>query len=288
MNISTILSKIAQADSEDFEQLSPRRDMLRTAVKGAALTALPLALSALFNKANAQTGSNPIVDALNGVLLLEYLQEEFYTLGLDASIKSSSPLIPSGLEQSAIIDIRNHATGHVNTVKGFIGKKGGTAIDKPKFDFTGGKGTPAGKYSDVFSNYDVFLALAQCFEDITVRAYKNVLGVVMADNDLLTASMRLHSVEARHAAHIRQLRVAAPGPLLTGTLMPWITRDESNIADSDLNVPYVGEDNTMQSNIQIKDINGQAVDEDAASEAFDEPQDSSVIAGFVMAFIIIP
>lgn len=288
MNISTILSKIAQADTEDFERQSPRRDLLRTAVKGAALAAVPMALSALFNRAGAQTSSNPIADALNGMLLLEYLQEDFYTSGLDASIKSSSPLIPSGLEQSAIIDIRNHATAHIGTLKAFIAKKSGTPIAKPKFDFTGGKGTPAGKYSDVFSNYDVFMALAQCFEDITVRAYKNLMPIVMADNDLVTASMRLHSVEARHAAHIRQMRAAAPGPLLTGTLKPWITLDDSNIADPDLSVPYVGEENTLQSNIQIRDINGQTIDDKAASEAYDEPQDASVVAGFVTAFIITP
>src|SRR6478609_8870041 len=73
MNISTILSKIAQADTEDFGRQSQRRDLLRTAVKGAALAAVPLALSALFNKASAQTTQNPIADALNGILLLEYL-----------------------------------------------------------------------------------------------------------------------------------------------------------------------------------------------------------------------
>lgn len=286
MNFTNILSKVAQAENADFERQDSRRNVLRTFARGATLAALPLALNALFNKAEAQTSGNPIADALNGYLLVEYLQEEFYSMALGNSIKNGSPLIPSGLEQSAIIDIRNHATGHITLLKSFIVAKGGTPIPKPKFDFTGGNGTTGGKYSDVFTNYDVFLSLAQCFEDITVRTYKGGLSALQSDNDVITASMRLHSVEARHAAHIRQMRRVEPSPLLTGDLKPWITKSDSNIADPDLDIVYAGEDNTLQNNVQIKDINSKPVSENAATEAFDEPQDTGVIAGFLSAFIV--
>jgi hypothetical protein len=286
MNLTNILAQLARTESTDFDRQDSRRNMLRTVVRGASVAALPVVLSSLFNKASAQTTSNPIADALNGYLLLEYLQEDFYNNALGNSVASGSPLIPSGLEQSAVIEIRNHQTAHIKLLTQYINSAGGTPIDRPKFDFSGGKGTPGGKYSDVFTDYNVFLALAQCFEDITVRAYKAGFTALQTDNNLITAAFRLHSVEARHAAHIRHMRSQAHSALLTGDLRPWITGSDSNIADPDLDIVYAGEDNTQQSNIQIKDINGTLVDEVAATEAFDEPQDVSVIAGFLNAFII--
>ena len=41
------------------------------------------------------------------------------------------------------------------------------AVAKPQFDFTAG-----GRFGDVFSNFNTFLALSQAFEDTGVRAYK--------------------------------------------------------------------------------------------------------------------
>ncbi len=46
----------------------------------------------------------------------------------------------------------------------------------PDFDFSGGAGSGTGPYADAFSNYDLFLTVAQAFEDTGVRAYKGQAG----------------------------------------------------------------------------------------------------------------
>jgi|GEM_PF-4100513 len=51
-----------------------------------------------------------------------------------------------------------------------------------------------------------FLELSQTFEDTGVKAYKGQAGNLITSPTLLTAALRIHSVEARHAAEIRRLR----------------------------------------------------------------------------------
>jgi len=79
-------------------------------------------------------------------------------------------------------------------------------VAKPVFDFSGGNGTMLGPFATVFTNCNVFLAVAQTFEDTGVRAYKGRAGELVGGGDLLTAALQIHSVEARHAAHIRLMR----------------------------------------------------------------------------------
>ncbi|MGI9113912.1 MAG: ferritin-like domain-containing protein, partial [Chthoniobacterales bacterium] len=61
-----------------------------------------------------------------------------------------------------------------------------------------------------FSNYRTFLELAQTFEDTGVAAYKGQATNLITSSKLLTAALRIHSVEARHAAEIRRLRGEKP------------------------------------------------------------------------------
>ena len=49
------------------------------------------------------------------------------------------------------------------------------------------------------------MSLAQAFEDTGVRAYKGQAKNLISTPDLLTAALQIHSVEARHAAAIRDL-----------------------------------------------------------------------------------
>lgn len=90
-----------------------------------------------------------------------------------------------------------HEAAHVEFLKGALGK---AAVKKPEADFTAG-----GKYADVFSNFDTFLTLSQTFEDLGVAAYKGQAGNLMANGDILTAALQIHSVEARHAAEVRRI-----------------------------------------------------------------------------------
>ncbi len=287
MNFSNILSHIAEADPEVYERTSQRRHVIRNWMRGISMAALPFALGSMFKKAYGRN-TDAVHDALNFALTLEYLEHEFYTIAIEASVPpyASDPLIPSGLEQSAILAIRNHEFRHVEFLRTVINTLGGTVVAKPRFDFTGGKGTPNGNFSEVFTDYDVFLSLAQTFEDTGVRAYKAGAPIVMANNDLLTALLRIQSVEARHAAHIRRMRRNTPSDQTTGIIKPWVTGMESNINSPDVQKSYTGDDNTLQANIQITDINGQQVNFRAASESFDEPLTVKEVLEIVDPFII--
>ncbi len=287
MNFANILNHIAETDPEIYERLSPRRKVIRNFVRSASLTALPFALGGLFKKAYGQTTPpNPVVDALNFALTLEYLESEFYQEALRHSLGpvAPDPLIPSGLEQQAIVKISNHETKHVVFLQNTIRGMGGTPVPMPEFDFTAG-----GAYPTVFDDYDMFLAVAQMLEDTGVRAYKSGIDVLSANPDVLQAALRIHTTEARHAAQIRTMRRNAPSLLIAGDIMPWVTGAESNITapNSDILLAYSNEDNTDQLKIQINGINGQSfVDLNSATEAFDEPLAAADVLKIVSAFIV--
>ena len=98
--------------------------------------------------------------------------------------------------------ISKHETEHVATLKSALGS---AAISKPSFDFTAG-----GKYKDVFKNFKTFATLAQTFEDTGVAAYAGQAPGLTHGGDLLTTALRIHSVEARHAAEVRLVRGVSP------------------------------------------------------------------------------
>jgi len=287
MNFPHILSRLSSVEPKVFDQPEQRRNLIKSLLKGAALTAVPLGLSAIMNKAVAKgTANDPILDSLNSVLLYKYMEVDFYTQALKASVGppvSTNPLIPSGAEQSAIIEIQGQELKHRNVIEDTINTYAfGKAIPTPVFDFTAG-----GLYPNVFSDYGTFLAIAQIMEDTGVRAFKGVLAALAGQHGMLSNILRIHTVEGRHAAHIREMRRDSPGPLVSGTVKPWITSNGSNIAGGLGMNSYDKEDNTLQSNIQIHLINGLLIiDTNAASEAFDEPLDKAVVATIISPFIV--
>lgn len=286
MNFANLINQVAETDPEIYERLSPRRKVIRNFMRNVSLTALPFAIGGLFNKAYGQTTPDPVVAVLNFALTLEYLEHQFYNEALSYSVGPvmPDPLIPSGLQQSAIIRIANHEAKHVAFLKDTIRALGATPVDSPEFDFSAG-----GAYPTVFDDYDMFLAVAQVLEDTGVRAYKGATGDLLSRNEILQAALRIHATEARHAAQIRMMRRDAPSALISGDLMPWITGDNSNIAgaNDDIQLAYSNEKNTTQVSLQIVNINGQsAVDEDIASEAFDEPLASTDVLRIASKFIV--
>lgn len=291
MNFSSILAQIEELDPEVYERLSPRRAVIRNWTRRVSLAAVPLALGSLFNKAYGQTQTDTIVNVLNFALKLEYLESEFYRKGLEASLPPnvSNPLIPSvtGLEQPAFALIYKHEQTHVKFLQDTITAMGKKYIDMPKFDFSGGSGTGGGPFANVFKDYDMFLAVAQTFEDTGVRAYKGQATTLKPDKTVLSAALRIHATEARHAAHIRLMRSQTAGPLSDNQdIRPWITLKESGINSPDVQASYNGEDNTSQAATEITLINGfLQITSKKASEAFDEPLTMKDINDIVVKFL---
>ena len=283
MNFANILNQIEKLDPEVYERTSQRRDVIKNWSRNIGMAALPFALGGLFNKAYGK-GTDAIVDVLKFALTLEYLEAEFYSQAVNNSVAIG---IPAGAPLTAITKIRDHENNHVAFLKAAITGAGGAPQNKPTFDLSGGSGSGNGpfKYS-LINDYGLFLAQAQTFEDTGVRAYKGQAPALMSNNDILTAALNIHSVEARHASHIRQMRRANGGSLIVGTVKPWITQNQSNIATTAVQATYDGEQNTTQAGINIVGIGGQTVSSDAATEAFDEILTMAQVLAIVQPFIV--
>jgi len=260
MNIINILEEIEKVDGDVYERLSPRRAAMKqfySLGSKVAVAAVPLALGSMFKKAYGQTTST-VVDVLNFALTLEYLEYYFYQTGA-----ATANLIPVGTPAVAAINtIRDHELAHVNLLKGAITGLGGTPVSfvATQFDYTAKNTFPT-----VFSNYPIFLAVAQAFEDTGVRAYKGQAPNLMSNPGVLQTALQIHSVEARHASHIRQMRKAPAGGGVTA-LKPWITgANDSGVPQVD--AVYKGEDNVTQAGVNIP---GLGVSVSAATESFDE------------------
>jgi rubrerythrin len=276
MNLYNIINEIEKVDPEVYDRLDSRRAAMKNFAgigKKLALTALPFAVGSMLNRAYGQTStSTSIVDILNYALTLEYLESTFYAMG----VAQGSALITNNDDLNAITIISQDESEHVAFLQNVIPQLGGTATAKPTFDFTAG-----GTFSDVFTNYQTFLAVAQTFEDTGVRAYKGQAANLMSNATVLTAALNIHSVEARHASKLRQMRTANGFADVT----PWITGTDSGIGSA-VAASYAGEDNTVQAGIQITGIDGQNISADAASAAFDEPLTMDAVLSIAGSFIV--
>lgn len=264
MNIVNILEEIEKVDGEIYERLNPRRAAMKDFFnfgKRIALAATPLALGSMFTKAYGQTAPGSVLDVLNYALTLEYLEYHFY----NHSLLAAPGLIPAGPATAAITTIRDHEKAHVDLLKGAITANGGTPVSftYDQFDFTA-KGT----FPTVYSDYKTFLAVAQAFEDTGVRAYKGQ-ATALKGMAVLTTALQIHSVEARHAAHIRSMR-AANGV----NIKPWISLGAGGVANDTgigaVDPIYAGENLEEQAGIAITGI-AAGVTKAAAVESFDEP-----------------
>jgi len=274
MNLFNILDQITQVDPEFDERVNPRRQAIQNMMsfgKKVTIAAMPFVLSDLFKRAYGQTPTD-VNGVLNYALTLEYLEAEYYTKGAAAS-----NLVPTGKPMGAITTIRDHEVAHVAFLKQVLGDK---AVPKPTFDFTAG-----GTFSNVFSNYDTFLALAQAFEDTGVRAYKGQAGLLKGNQVVLTAALQIHSVEARHASHIRQMRKARGGA--ADEQKPWITGANDSGIGAVVDPVYAGEDNKVQAEVDITMLPGVdgKISTAAATQSFDEPLAATAVLDIAKLFI---
>jgi hypothetical protein len=279
MNINNLITEIEKIDPEVYDRLDSRRSAMQqfTKIGGKlVLTAIPLALGGMFKKAYAGGGSTmpDIVDVLNFALTLEYLEAEFYNMGT-----GTSGLITDHRVISGFMTIRDHENEHVAFLTATIKALGGTPVAKPTFDFTAG-----GAFADVFSNADTFYAVSQTFEDTGVRAYKGQAGNLMSSNDVLTAALQIHSVEARHASFVRSLRSVRMN--WDESIRPWITGNSTSGIGAAVQATYAGEENTNQLGVEITNINGFDISWGNATEAFDEPLSMEAILMIVDPFIV--
>lgn len=274
MNLLNIFNEIEKNDPEFYERTSDRRHILKNFGSKVAVAALPFALGSLFKKAYGKT-TDSILDVLNFALTLEYLEASFYNMA-----NNTTGLIPASA-QPTFTKIGADENAHVAFLTNAITAAGGTPVSKPTFDLSAGNGSGQGPFANAFSDYNLLLAVSQTLEDTGVRAYKGQAANLMSDNATLTAALNIHSVEARHASHIRMLRLQAGV-----NIKPWITLNQSGIQSGAVQPSYDGEENVIQAGFSITGINGKAISANAASEAFDEPLTKEQILEIVDPFIV--
>lgn len=270
MNILKLLDRLS--DDKFFTTEASRLETLSQISqfgKKAAVASIPLGLGALMTtSAKAQTtatvpgnaGKSALTDALQLALVLEYLEDEYYTKGL-----GTAGLIPSA-DRPVFMQISKHETAHVAFLKSTLTSLGVTPGAKPNFNFTvGGAFAP-------FSDYNQFLVLAQAFEDTGVRAYKGQAGNVMSNKTVLQAALQIHSVEARHASQVRRMR-ANKG---------WIELANGGNMPAATNAVYAGEGVTVQAGFNT----AAAFGPEAGSAAYDEILTGSDAQAIASLFIV--
>jgi len=292
MNLLNLIEDIHAADPEFKDRISPRRAAIKNITSfgtKVAAAALPFAFSTLFKKAYGQTATRSVTDVLNFALTAEIAELGLYNTGL-----GRAGLIPS-IDRNAITLLRDVETKHVTFLKLQLGNNISStnaalsfAANTPDFDYTGNKflgNTSTSPFPNVFTNYDVFLAVLNAFEDTGVRAYKGQAQFLLGNATVLTAALNIHSVEARHAAFLRRLRAIRNTSL---TIKPWITGDGATAsgvasptaAATAAAAVYAGEAITTQANVNIAGF----VSTSAAQEAFDEPLTTDQVLNILANF----
>lgn len=267
-----ILQFIESFTNENFNQMvGSRRESFGQFKKigsDLALAAIPFGMALGSQKSTAATFTtlDTPITALQLALTLEYLEDEFYQMGLDSGV--IPPANNGGRDQKVFQQIAQHEAAHVQfLIAGLGGNGSANFVPKPTFDFT------VGGAFDPFNDYQQFLALAQAFEDTGVRAYKGQAANLISAPDLLTAALQIHSVEARHASEVRRLR----------GLKGWITGNTRGAGmPVQTQATYDGEENTIQAGFNTSNLFGA----DAGTESYDEPLNGAQAAAIAGLFIV--
>lgn len=126
------------------------------------------------------------IGILNYAYALEQLEAAFYT-----KVVMSKYANISAMESSLLTDIRDHEIAHREFFKNALGTM---AIPALEVDFS----------TIDFTSRTSVLATAKAFEDLGVSAY-NGAGRLIMNADYLVLAGKIVSVEARHAAVLRDL-----------------------------------------------------------------------------------
>ena len=192
---------------EQLFRVDTRREFLKMLGLGGTIVLLPSVFAACGGDKTTTgiTGGGPVslnltndTGILNYAYALEQLEAAFYT-----AVVGSAAFGGMTAEQKEVFaDLQSHEVAHREFLKAVLGSN---AIGTLALTTT--------TVSSAIANTDTILKKSEAFEDLGVSAY-NGAGKYLQDSNNLLFAGKIVSVEARHAAAIRDLR---EGKSLTGT-----------------------------------------------------------------------
>ncbi len=179
------------AHAVDPDGSGTRADFFKkAAIGGGAIVAGGVVFTGLPALALGAPSKKQDVAILNYALTLEYLETEFYVLARkNAGLKGETA-------QFAKV-AGGHEAAHVTALKGVLKS---AAVAKPTFDF-----------GAITESQGAFQKAAMAIEDLGVSAYAGQ-GPRLKQLPVIQAALAIHSVEARHAAWIRNILGENPAP----------------------------------------------------------------------------
>jgi rubrerythrin len=190
-------------EEADKANLNDRRTFLKWGGAGVAALALGSTnqVTAFSNPAASNRQQQTTINLgsgdigiMNFAYLLEQLEADFYTRVVANNFYAGA----TAEERQILTDLRDHEIIHREFFKAFLGANGIPQL--PAFDFS---------LVD-FNSRDSVLTNSQAMEDTGVSAY-NGAGQAIVSPDVLALAGKIVSVEGRHAAAIRDLRIPRNG-----------------------------------------------------------------------------
>ena len=143
---------------------------------------------------------NDEVDVLNFALRLEHLDSTLYRTGLEEFAEQD--FVDAGFDASVrdyLSQIVENEETQVAFLTNTISDLGGDPVAKDDYNFP-------------YTSLPEFLALSQQVEEVGLDAYTGAAQYLIDNDELLTAALTIHGVEARHLAYFRLLNGAVPFP----------------------------------------------------------------------------
>lgn len=188
------------ADASQFWRVATRRRFLQMLGVGGAIVLLP----SVFTSCSDDNGTNPPpttgpvvlnlsndVGILNYAFALEQLEAAFYTAVLASAAYSGMTVD----QKEVLADLRDHEVIHREFLRAAI----------PAANRIGNLAVNAATATTATASAAAILKTAEQFEDLGVAAY-NGAGKYLTSAANLAVAGKIVSVEARHAAAIRDLR----------------------------------------------------------------------------------
>ncbi len=192
--------------NDNWNRIATRRGVLKgSALAGGGALALAVGGRSVFGQV-ATPGAPGAADALpidspdspfadetevlNYALTLELLENAFYRDGLAQFAVADFEAL--GFQASVldyVVEIGAHEQAHVDTLTEVVTSLGGTPAVEATYDFG---------YADLTG----FLGVAAALENVGTGAYTGAAQYLMGNDDLLTAALTIHGVEARHASYL--------------------------------------------------------------------------------------